>query len=206
MAKSKINALVLDYGAVISQPQDSARVDAILEIVGRDRSVFHEAYIAHRDDYDRGRISGENYWSRVLESLGVHRDESDIRRLLEEDVKSWTIMNEEMIAFITENRENIHELAIISNMTVDTLAYLQANCRWLSLFDTLTFSCELGVIKPDPAIYESCLEGLAAAPDECLFVDDSADNVRGAVKAGMRAVQFTSQNEFMLEWEKRYVF
>ncbi len=187
-------------------PQDSVCVNTILEIVGRDYSDFHEAYFFHRDDYDRGQVSGEEYWRRVLKRLGMDRDQSEIERLLQLDVKSWTGMNEEMIAFIAENREKLKKLAIISNMTVDTLAYLQMNCSWLSLFDVLTFSCELGVNKPDRAIYESCLRGLAIAPGECLFVDDSVENVNGAMEAGMSAVQFTSQVEFTHRLAAKYHF
>ncbi len=206
MPKIKIIALVLDYGRVLSLPQDSRCVNNILEMLNQDYSDFHEAYIADRDEYDRGQVSGEGYWGRVLKRLGLPRDESGIKRLLKEDVKSWTKVNEEMIAFITENRGKFKKLAIISNMTVDTLSFLRKNCSWLSLFDDLTFSCEIGVNKPDRAIYESCLRELAIAPDECLFVDDSAENVRGAVEAGMNAVQFTSQIEFMHELNKKYDF
>ncbi len=42
--------------------------------------------------------------------------------------------------------------------------------------------------KPDPAVFRSVAERLGVAPQECVFVDDLAVNVRGAVTAGMVGV------------------
>jgi FMN phosphatase YigB (HAD superfamily) len=59
-------------------------------------------------------------------------------------------------------------------------------------FDALVFSDEVGVAKPDPEVYRltACLLELPA--DRCVFVDDVAGNVRGAVAAGMVGVHHTS--------------
>ena len=59
----------------------------------------------------------------------------------------------------------------------------------LSLFDATVISTQVGAIKPDPKMYEAILQRLNADPSDCLFVDDRAVNLEGALAAGMKAVQ-----------------
>jgi FMN phosphatase YigB (HAD superfamily) len=55
-----------------------------------------------------------------------------------------------------------------------------------------TFSSEVGMIKPDPAIYEHTLHGLGISASESLFVDDREINIQAARALGMHAIQFSS--------------
>ena len=59
----------------------------------------------------------------------------------------------------------------------------------LSLFDAIVISTQVGAIKPDPKMYDAILQRLNADPSDCLFVDDRAVNLEGAIAAGMKAVQ-----------------
>ena len=59
----------------------------------------------------------------------------------------------------------------------------------LSLFDATVISTQIGAIKPDPKMYEAILQKLNAEPADCLFVDDRAANLEGAIALGMKAVQ-----------------
>jgi putative hydrolase of the HAD superfamily len=64
---------------------------------------------------------------------------------------------------------------------------------WLeALFDVLVFSGDVGMAKPDPAIYQLAVSRIGLSPGECVFVDDLAVNVRGAVAAGLVGVHHTS--------------
>jgi HAD superfamily hydrolase (TIGR01509 family) len=64
---------------------------------------------------------------------------------------------------------------------------------WLeALFEVLVFSGDVGMAKPDPAIYRLAASRLGLSPGECVFVDDLAVNIRGAVAAGLVGVHHTS--------------
>ncbi|MEU5262996.1 HAD-IA family hydrolase [Amycolatopsis sp. NPDC021455] len=66
-------------------------------------------------------------------------------------------------------------------------------------FDALVFSGEVGVAKPDPAVYLLAADRLGLPAIRCAFVDDSATNVRGAVQAGMVGVRHESVEETLAE-------
>jgi putative hydrolase of the HAD superfamily len=196
MNKTKIRALILDYGGVISLPQNPQNVDNILTRLGKERNDFRQVYRSWRPMYDNGQLSGTEYWAKILEHYRIEPDEHLIARIIREDVQSWTHLNDQVLEFIRERRNQVGKLAIISNMTRETLAFMREHFEWLDLFDELTFSCAVGINKPAKAIYETCLGRLGVPPGECLFVDDSPENVHAAQAMGMAALHFTTFAEF----------
>jgi HAD superfamily hydrolase (TIGR01509 family) len=57
-----------------------------------------------------------------------------------------------------------------------------------ALFDVLVLGPSIGVRKPDPEVYRRVATMLGRPVDECVVVDDSVRNVRGARQAGAVAV------------------
>jgi putative hydrolase of the HAD superfamily len=60
---------------------------------------------------------------------------------------------------------------------------------WDTLFDAVVISGEVGLRKPDPAIYALAAQRLDLPPEQIVFVDDLRPNVHAAVAAGMVGVQ-----------------
>ncbi|HWC83508.1 MAG TPA: HAD-IA family hydrolase [Pseudonocardiaceae bacterium] len=63
--------------------------------------------------------------------------------------------------------------------------------RWADLFDAIVLSGQVGVAKPNPGIYLMAAEQLGLIPEQCVFVDDLPENVRGAVQVGMVGIHHT---------------
>jgi 2-haloacid dehalogenase len=81
-------------------------------------------------------------------------------------------------------------LYAITNFSAEKWAEALARFPFLGGFRDTVVSAHEGLLKPEAAIYERLLErnGLAAA--DCLFIDDSLANARGAEAVGMRAHHF----------------
>ena len=75
---------------------------------------------------------------------------------------------------------------------------------FLDHFDQVTFSYELGVIKPEAEIYHDAIRGLGVEPVEALFLDDRPENVEGGRAAGIHAELFTTWEEFLERDRMRY--
>jgi epoxide hydrolase-like predicted phosphatase len=73
---------------------------------------------------------------------------------------------------------------------------------WDELFDEVVISGEVGLRKPEPAIYRLVAERLGLAPEECVFVDDLAPNVRGAAAVGMVGVHYADHDSVVAELEE----
>jgi putative hydrolase of the HAD superfamily len=70
-------------------------------------------------------------------------------------------------------------------------AYLMAEMGFSAHVDGIAYSAALGVRKPDDGFYRLAAAQVGAVPEEIGFIDDVADNVVAARRAGWRAVQFT---------------
>jgi len=169
----------------------------MIEHFGVNGELFRRVYRQNRPAFDSGLVTGEQYWCGVAEGCGLDPASVDLVYLIKRDVKSWTQLNEAMVRFVRDMRDRVHRLAIISNMTPNTLAFMREHFGWLALFDACVFSCELGTNKPGREIYEHCIRRLGLRAEECLFVDDSAENVRGAREVGMATIRFECMEQFL---------
>jgi epoxide hydrolase-like predicted phosphatase len=80
-----------------------------------------------------------------------------------------------------------YKLSVLSNADMSLRARLERDGLH-ALFDDVVVSAEVGMAKPDPAIFRLAAERLGLAPDECVFVDDWDANVEAAREVGMRGV------------------
>jgi FMN phosphatase YigB (HAD superfamily) len=109
--------------------------------------------------------------------------------------------NLEMVGWLGQLRRGGIKTGLLSNIHPAMIAYLRENFEWLELFDFKTFSAEVRLIKPDPAIYEHTLRGLGVRAGETLFVDDREINVLAARELGIHTVQFRSVEQLRRELE-----
>lgn len=68
-------------------------------------------------------------------------------------------------------------------------------------FKVIFNSSELGMIKPDPRLFQHVCDFLNVSPKEALFIDDSKTNVRAAAKLGFKSIHFTTLAALQTELE-----
>ena len=90
-------------------------------------------------------------------------------------------------------------LHILSNFSAETFPIMQARFEFLTWFDSILLSADVGLAKPDPAIYKLLLSRINRQPQECLFIDDSEPNVLAARELGIDAIHFTSPENLARE-------
>ena len=184
--------LILDYGNVLTHAQDQAWMDPAARRLGADAAAFRAAYWQHRHAYDSG-LTAAAYWGRVLAASrpGAGAPAAgDLARLIEADIASWSVYHDEVWALAAEFRRTGGHTAFLSNSGPEVMARVRARWPLEAWFDAVIISCEVGLSKPDPRIYELCLQRLGLPAPEALFVDDRADNIEGAARVGLRTLQF----------------
>jgi FMN phosphatase YigB (HAD superfamily) len=77
-------------------------------------------------------------------------------------------------------------------MHPEMIAYVREHFDWLRAFNFLTFSAEVRLTKPDPAIYRHTLDALDVQPAQALFIDDVERNIQAARELGITALRFQS--------------
>jgi putative hydrolase of the HAD superfamily len=189
-------ALILDFGEVLTRPQSRDSVERLAALVDLSVDDFVARYWRHRPDYDNGLAVGE-YWRRVLERSDAP-PEPLLRELIAGDAASWTDYRSEVWDAAARYRARGHRTAMLSNGVPEIIGQVRAERRLEDWFDTVIVSCEVGCCKPDPAIYQLCLDRLAEPAAQTLFVDDRAENLEAAESIGLQTLQFTGDDTLPL--------
>jgi len=99
------------------------------------------------------------------------------------------------IGVLPKVREAGHRLFYLSNYHRELSRYIQQKYDFFSLFDGGVFSCDVHMVKPDPGIYRYFLDKYSLNPQDCVFFDDTEENIRGAQASGMRGILFSGVDE-----------
>jgi HAD superfamily hydrolase (TIGR01509 family) len=79
--------------------------------------------------------------------------------------------------------------AIVSNSADGARREEISRYAFDEVFDPIIYSHEVGLAKPDPAIFELVCSRLGVAPAETIFVDDVPGHCEAARRVGMHAIQ-----------------
>ncbi len=81
-----------------------------------------------------------------------------------------------------------HKIALVSDAFVD-VTRVWPESEFAGLMDAAVFSCDLGITKPDPTMYNTACERIGVAPNRCLYVGDGGSSeLSGAKALGMTPV------------------
>jgi 2-haloacid dehalogenase len=83
----------------------------------------------------------------------------------------------------------------LSNFSREKFALTRARFSFFEWFDGMVISGEVGLTKPDPAIYALALELAGLPAERCVFIDDSAENAAGAARLGLHAIHYRTPEE-----------
>jgi len=194
--KPNIKALIFDFGGVLMRTADRAPRQRLASRFGLSVDELGELVFGGPDSLlaDTGRMSSEERWRRVSQRLYLptkQATDSFVREFF-----SGEALDDHLVDHIRMlHRE--YKTALLSNASDSLDRFVREELGLGEVFDVIIISALVGVRKPDALIYQLALERLGVSAGEALFVDDLADNVEGARKAGLQAIQFRTKQQFM---------
>lgn len=145
-----------------------------------------------RSDLEVGRLDEQGFYALMRENAGA----TDDMEAFTAGFASGLARDEDALAYATElERRDDVIVGVISNTTEAHVHWLDANVPELRDFDLVMMSNEIGMHKPDPAVFRLALELLDIPAANALFVDDLAENVAGAKSVGMAGIVHASWPE-----------
>ena len=177
--------LIVDYGGVLTTDV-FASFRAFCEAEGLEADAVRDRF---RSDpvarellarLETGALTVSEFEPRFAALLEV-QSERLIDRLFE-----GMAPDEAMLDGVRATRRAGVRTALLSNSWGAATAYDPALLE--ELFDAWVISSEVGLRKPEPAIYELAAERIGLPPAACVFVDDLPGNLRPAQALGMATV------------------
>ncbi len=190
---------IFDFGGVLVEHQTADDQAQMASVAGIPVNKLHDLYWSLRLDYDRGDLTGPDYWNAIARQAGTTLSTQQIQQLADLDSKSWMRFDDPMWDWVAQLRGEGKRVAMLSNMPQPLGDALKLETERLNRFDQVTLSYEVRSVKPDPVIYEHCLEALGTAPEQTLFLDDRIENIQAAEALGIRAIQFLNRDDVLLK-------
>ncbi len=199
----EIRAVCFDYGQVLSQGPNAAAWERMRRTVGGSPELFHKAYWDPRHDYDRGTLSGTEFWHHVARTVGHSGlSDSELETLYQSDIDLWTDLNEPMVAWARSLHQRGMRTGILSNIGDRMESGIRQSFDWIGGFHHCTWSHRLKMAKPELAIYRHAAEGLETPAKHILFIDDREENIDAARAVGMTALRYSTHEMFLSEMHR----
>ena len=140
--------------------------------------------------------AGRPFADGVAELVARHPEEAD---LIEAYRARWDEMLggaiDETVAIVDRLLHAGVPVFALSNWSAETFGMTRPHFPFLERFDGILISGEVGLAKPDPAIFRLFLDRFGLRAEATLFIDDSPANVAAARTVGIEAVQFISASQ-----------
>jgi 2-haloacid dehalogenase len=182
-------AVIFDIGNVLTRWQPEAFYDR--EIGPDRRRALFAAVDLHgmNDLVDTGALFRETIyeWADRTPDWAP-----EIRMWYDRWIELASPRIEGSIALLRALRTKSIPVFCLTNFGSFSYAEARDKLDFLSEFDREYVSGRMGVIKPDPRIYEMIEADCGIPPNRLLFVDDKAENITAAARRGWRTHQFES--------------
>lgn len=180
-------AIIFDIGGVLV---DWNPRDYLMERFGR-KSVEETVYNITFGSNEWLQLDGGQLYRTEAEAIMMNKAkkagcEFEVKEVLD----NWMRIlrpRHRMLDLARQLKANGYAIYYLSNIAADTLAYVQ-NLGILDDFDGGLASCDVHCCKPQPEIYRAFLEKYNLDAANCIFIDDTDANVRGAFDVGITSI------------------
>ncbi len=189
---ANIQAIGFDYGGVIAIHKTV--MPQIAEICGLSVDALKAEYFLHNHLANVGDLSYPEVWKIVISNLGKADRYDQIVKVLQ--VYDQPDLDDRMIRLIEQLKNNNYKVGLLSNNTKANANEL----RSIGLhqhFDVFLISAEIGYQKPDREAFMALFHALDVAPENSIYIDDSANSLRLAAEIGYTPILYTSYDELL---------
>jgi putative hydrolase of the HAD superfamily len=194
----EIDAALFDFGGVLVREgsvQDFSRLAPHAdpaEVLSHAIGAYHEDGDHPWHRVERGELELVEWYGITIAALaeaGIEAVPPAVGR------DQLFTPSEPMVEAVRAVRAAGARTAVVTNNVRELTDTWRSTLPLDELFDEVVDSCEVGVRKPNPAIFRLTVDRLGVVPERAVFLDDLESNLVGARAAGLRAIHVGSDPE-----------
>lgn len=196
----KIETVIFDAGGVLHQSNTAVTTDLMSEL-GIDKQALKQIWAEQIPLLGSGKINEGEFWQLVQENHNI-RQVSVNENLLGRAFAESLLPFEDVKRVVKELRLKGVQTAVLSNTIEPHARALYEAGVYDDFTGPIMLSHEIGLLKPDEAIYQHALERVGAAPGATIFVDDDRENVSVATSLGVNGIVFENPRQLLDDLQK----
>ena len=199
IGESAIEVLVFDLFGVLISFDDDLVIARLARHCADPTGAFERLHkLTARLDIITGEPTLPQVHRELVEDHGLALSWADFEAAWLEPYHEAIPAMAELVEALSGNYRPV----LLSNVDRDYWQVVRAMQPELEHFELLLVSAELGVAKPDPEIFRHVCQLTGTEPQQCLFIDDTAQNVDAARALGFHGHVFRSVPELRAALEQ----
>lgn len=150
-------------------------------------------------EVDRGAMTVDEI---ITAMIATDPEIEDDIRLFFADRRRLVMEYDYSAGWIESLKSRGYRVYLLSNYSEDHFKYISKHFRFFGLEDGRVISFEEKVLKPGARIYEILLERYGLKAEECVFLDDTPENIDGAKAVGMQGIVFKNYSQSSAELDE----
>ncbi len=196
-----IRAVISDLGRVVLWFDNNIFLRKLADAAGKPFSdvkatVHGDLELFRR--FDGGVVTPAGFHARVMEIVGADISYGEFYEMYNDIFTP----NPAAIDVLSRIKAAGTKTLLLSNTDPERFAFVRGRFPEILFFDGYVLSYELKLLKPDPAIYLAAARLAGTSPQECVFIDDMEENVKGAVDVGLQGVHYRPETDLAAELRK----
>ena len=183
---SDIKAVIFDWGGVLIDDPAPGLMKYCAEHLRVTTQDYIKAHSLFQDDFQKGVITEQAFWKNICECLNVALPKS--QSLWADAFAHVYSPKTEVFNLVKTLKALGYKTGFLSNTEMASHDFFQK--QNYDMFDMTLFSCCEKLIKPSEEIYQIAVKKLKVEPAQAIFIDDKADYIEGAKKAGLNTILF----------------
>lgn len=185
-----IRGIIFDLGGVLIDNPNPEMMLYYAELLHVTKENFIKSFSLFNTDWSKGKLSEKVLWDKLAKNLHVPKPHG-MSLWLDGYLPAFH-KKEGVFSLVKKLKQKGYRTALLSNTEVPIMNFIRSQ-HWTD-FDASIYSCEVGLVKPDVAIYNLTLQRLHLKPEETVMIDDRMTNIDGAKKIGMHTILFIDRD------------
>lgn len=200
MNHRRIKAILFDASDILYfRPKKGTWLKPYLEKLGlQDRKIPASLSQELTTRAFQREINIEEYYTQLLKLYGVqgHEQLEAGRAVLQQESNAI-----EIVDGVKDTLLRLKERGFLLGIVTDTVLPISTKLRWFEqagfghVWDAVISSCDVGIRKPNPGIYQAALQQLGVTAEEAVFVGHNSSEIQGATNVGLGTIAFNYDDD-----------
>lgn len=202
MSTNKIKGFIFDVGGVLTGSIGQPFLEHASKVLKVSIPKLKKVVNSEEAKLELGKITALQFWHNVCNKLKISQPSNQtLSELWLYKYSHNATIKVDTMTIVNNLKKLGYPLAVVSNTQI-AHAKINRKRKLYKYFDVTLLSCEVGLRKPDKAIFNLASKKLGIPLKSFIFIDDELRWIKAAKSYGLQTIHFQSANQLKVQLKK----